>query len=58
MGAFHGWGLGTGARRSVRKERDVRRALSLVVVASRDVGKPTAEREMSKSPRRAKRPRD
>ena len=40
MGAYHGWGLGTGTRGSLRRRRDVRRALALVVESTKDVAKP------------------
>jgi hypothetical protein len=40
MGAYHGWGLGTGTRGVLRRRRNARRALTIVVESTRDMGKP------------------
>jgi len=56
MGAYHGWGLGTGPRTSFRRQRATRRALALVFAATRDMHKPTAKPRATVSAGRGKRP--
>jgi hypothetical protein len=55
MGAFHGWGLGTVPRASIRRQRATRRALALVVESTRDVVKLPAEPRGRLSARRHRR---
>jgi hypothetical protein len=56
MGAYHGWGLGSGTRRPVRGQLVAGRTLALVADASRDVGRrPVAVPRAAVPARRAKR---